>query len=114
MNAISRTYQEWWLIGTDGERKSRESVLSVPLDDNNICNPNSTLAQLAGAVKDTASLQRGKNPAPNEYPGYESKQSDSEATGMQSTSSLPLLPGPPGVVAPDRVLSMGQIELFDI
>ena len=33
---------------------------------------------------------------------------------MQSTLLLPLLPGPiwPGVVAPDRVLSMGQIELF--
>ena len=32
---------------------------------------------------------------------------------MQSTPSLPSLPGPlwPGVVAPDRVLSMGQIEL---
>ena len=29
---------------------------------------------------------------------------------------LPLLPSPlwPGVVAPDSVLSMGQIELFDI
>ena len=33
--------------------------------------------------------------------------------GMQSTSLLPLLPGPlwPRVVAPDWVLSMGQIEL---
>ena len=32
---------------------------------------------------------------------------------MPSTLSLPSLPGPlwPGVVAPDRVLSMGQIEL---
>ena len=32
---------------------------------------------------------------------------------MRSTPSLPLLPGPhkPGGVAPDRVLSMGQIEL---
>ena len=32
---------------------------------------------------------------------------------IQSTPSLPLLPGPlwPGVVAPDRILSMGQIEL---
>ena len=31
---------------------------------------------------------------------------------MQSTPSLPSLLGPlwPGVVAPDRVLSMGQIE----
>ena len=36
-----------------------------------------------------------------------------ELRGMQSTLSLPSLPGPfwPGVVAPDRVLSMGQIEL---
>ena len=35
---------------------------------------------------------------------------------MRSTCSLPLLPGPfwPGVVAPERVLSMGQKELFDI
>ena len=33
--------------------------------------------------------------------------------GMQSSPSLPLLPGLiwAGVVAPDRVLSMGQIEL---
>ena len=33
--------------------------------------------------------------------------------GMQSIPSLPSLPGSllPGVVAPDRVLSMGQIEL---
>ena len=36
-----------------------------------------------------------------------------ELWGMQSTSSLPSLPGPlcPEVVAPDRILSMGQIEL---
>ena len=36
--------------------------------------------------------------------------------GMRSTSSLRLLPGPlkPEVVAPDKVLSMDQIELFDI
>ena len=36
--------------------------------------------------------------------------------GMQSTPSLPLLQAPlwPGVVAPHRDLSMGQIELFDI
>ena len=35
-----------------------------------------------------------------------------ELWGMQSTPSLPLLPGPlwPGVVALDRFLSMGQIE----
>ena len=36
-----------------------------------------------------------------------------ELWGMRSNPSLPSLPGPlwHGVVAPDRVLSMGQIEL---
>ena len=50
------------------------------------------------------------------------KQSDSAAPemlelwGMRSTPSLPSLPGPlwSGVEAPDRILSIGQIELFDI
>ena len=66
----------------------------------------------------TAPLQRGKTP-PNECPGYDTKQSDGEVPavlelwGMRSTPSLPSLPGPlrPGVVAPDRALSMGHIEL---
>ena len=51
----------------------------------------------------------------NKCPGYDTKQSDGEVPamlelwGMQSTPSLPSLPGPlwPGVVAPDRALSMG-------
>ena len=39
-----------------------------------------------------------------------------ELWGIWSTPSLPLLPGPLwlGVVAPEMVLSMGQIELFKI
>ena len=39
-----------------------------------------------------------------------------EFGGMLSTSSFPWLPCAlwPKVVVPDRVLSMGQIELFDI
>ena len=53
------------------------------------------------------------------YPEYDTKQTDGEVTvmleiwGMRSMPSLPLLPGPlwARVVAPDRVLSMGQIEL---
>ena len=67
----------------------------------------------------TASLQRGKTP-PNECPAYDTKQSDGEASvmlelwGMQSTSSLPSLSGLlwPEVVALDRLLSMGRIELY--
>ena len=39
-----------------------------------------------------------------------------ELWGMWSTLSLSLLPGPLwlGVVAPDMILSMDKIELFDI
>ena len=64
-------------------------------------------------------LCRGVRPPSHECPGYDTKQSDGkvpvvlELWGMRSTPSLPLLPDPlwPGVVAPDRVLSMDQIEL---
>ena len=62
----------------------------------------------------------GKNPLTN-VPDM-TNQSDVEAPlvfelcGMWSTSLLPSLQGPfwPSVVANDRVLCMGQIELFDI
>ena len=58
-------------------------------------------------------------PTSNVCPGYDTKQSDSEVTGMlelwgmQSTLSLPSLLGPlwPGMVASDGEISMGQIEL---
>ena len=58
-------------------------------------------------------------PSPNKRPEYDTKQSDGETPvilelwGMGSTPSLPLLPDPlwPRMVALDRVLSMGQIEL---
>ena len=66
-------------------------------------------------------MQRGKT-LHNKCPVYDIKPSDSEAPvmlelwGMQSTSSMLSHPGPltPRVVVPNRVLSMGQIELFDI
>ena len=52
---------------------------------------------------------------PNECPRYDTKQSDGEVQAvlelwrMRSTPLLPSLPGLlwPGVVAPDRALSMG-------
>ena len=70
-------------------------------------------------AQSAASLLRDK-PPPNECPSYDTKQSDGEAPvilelwGMQSTPSLPSLPGPLWleVVAPGRVLPMGQIELY--
>ena len=56
-------------------------------------------------------------PPPNKCSGYDIYQSDSEVPawetwGMWCTPLLPLLPGPlwPGVIAPDKVLSMNQIE----
>ena len=52
----------------------------------------------------------------DECPRYDTKLFDDEVWGMRFRPSLPLLPGPlwPGMVAPDRVLSMSQKELFDI
>ena len=66
----------------------------------------------------TALLQRVKTPT-NESTRYDTNPSDSEAPvmlelwGMQSTPLLPLLPGPlwSRVVALERILSMGKIEL---
>ena len=62
------------------------------------------IAQSAGAVEYTDCTS-----------GYDTKKSDGEVPavlelwGMRSTLSLPLLPGQlwPGVVAPDKALSMG-------
>ena len=77
--------------------------------------------QLAGAVEyaDCISTE-GLDPTTNACYGYDIKQFDGKAPALElrrmwSTSSLPLLPGPllPGVVAPNWILSMGQIEMFD-
>ena len=64
-------------------------------------------------------LCRGVRPHPNEFPGYDTKNSNGEVPimlelwGMRSISLLPSLPDPiwPGVVEPDRVRSSGQTEL---
>ena len=65
-------------------------------------------------------LCRGVRPTShNEYPRYDTKQSDGEVPamlelwGMRSTPLLLSLPGSlwSGVVALDRALSMGYIEL---
>ena len=79
-----------------------------------------SFAQSAGVVEYNDCISAKRYTAnPNEYPGYDTKQSDGEVPvmlelwGMQSTPSLPSLLGPLllGVVAPDSVIFMGQIEL---
>ena len=70
----------------------------------------------------TVSLQRVKTTPYNQYPGYDTKQSNGEVPvmlelwGMRCTPSLLLLPGPlwPGVVAPDRVLSLSNRTVWDL
>ena len=79
------------------------------------------MTQSSGAAEYTDCISAEGYPT-NESPGYVIKQSDGEAPVMlelwriQSTRSLPSLPGPlwAEMVEPDRVLSMDQIELFDI
>ena len=63
---------------------------------------------------------RGVRSPLNECPEYNTNTSDGEALaleiyGIWSTPLWALLPGQllPKVVAPDRVLSTGQIEVFD-
>ena len=83
---------------------------------------NMIIAKSVGAVEYTDWISaEGKDahPTPNECSEYDTKQSDGEVPlmlefwEMWSTPSLPSLPGPlwPEVVAPDRVPSMGPIEL---
>ena len=80
------------------------------------------MAQSAEGVGYIDNLFAKSKISPNKCPGYDIKQSDGEAPVMLelwvmwSTSLLLSLPGPIWftVVALDRVLPIGQIELFDI
>ena len=90
--------------------------MNVKLNDNSSTSKN----LLTGAEEYTDSISA--EPASNESLGYGIKQSYGEAPvmldlwGMRSTPSSPSLPGSRllGVVASDRVLSMDQIELFNV
>ena len=111
MNSNIHEMETLWL-------SSIETVLSTVVSKKNYAN------SLLGHEKQNtpaAFLQLGKTP-PMSVPLYDTEQSDDEAPvmlelwGMQSTPSLLLHPGllQLGVVAPDKVLSMGWIEVFDI
>ena len=77
------------------------------------------MAQSAWTVEYIDCFSAERQDSRNECPGYDIKQSDGEVPvmlelcGMQSTHSLPTVPDLflPWVVAPDRILSVGQIEL---
>ena len=77
-----------------------------------------SFVQSAGTVEYTDCISAEGQDTSNEFPVYDTKQSDGEVPvmlklwGMPNTPSLPLLPGPLWleVVAPDRVLSISQIE----
>ena len=80
------------------------------------------MAQSAEPVEYTNCITAEGYDFVDECPGYDTKPSDGETPvmldlwRMLSIPSLPSLPDPLwfGVVAHDRVLSIGQIELFDI
>ena len=74
-------------------------------------------AKLIEAVEYTNCISTDGLGCPNKCPGYDIKQSDSNAPAlkiwrMRSTPSLLFLSGPlrSEVVASDRVISMGQIQ----
>ena len=77
------------------------------------------LVQLAGVAEYTDCFSAEGEAPPNECLGYDTKQSNGvaplrlELRGMRSNHSLTSFLGPlwPGVVAPDRVLSISQIEI---
>ena len=74
---------------------------------------------MAGAVEYTDCIPAERYDHPNKCPGYDTKSSDGEVLimlelwGMHSTPLLSSLPDPlwHKVVAPNRFLSMGQIEI---
>ena len=130
--------QRRWMIGRFGERGSGISVLAAwHHDDDDIYIYNwecvcecvcvcvcilihiFILSSRLGCRTHWLLLCRGVRPSLNECPRHDTKQSDGEDPvmlelwGMRSTPSLPSVPGLLWlwVVALDRVLSMGQIEL---
>ena len=74
------------------------------------------MTQLAGTSEYTDCISAEGQDFRNECPGYETKQSNGGVPVMPELWGMPSLPGPlcSRVVTPVRVLSMGQIGLFDI
>ena len=105
---------KWFFIITWNSIGGVLSVMVI-IAGNRIGNQSSNSAVFWGYRIHWLHLFRRVRPLPNECPGYDIKQSDSETPvmlefwGMGSTTSLSSLPGALRVVAPDRVLSMGLL-----
>ena len=106
----------WWWISSFGDLQNVEYTTSASFPDSfwpGVC-PVGWVCRIHWLL-----LCRGVNPTRQWVFWYDTKQSYGEVPiilelwGMQSIPSLPLLPGPlwPRVVAPFRILSMGQIDL---
>ena len=108
-------WYEWTLV----QDLNSGHLFNFPGNDDSYANaPLQRLAQSAGegAAKYTDYISENSC---YDCPGYNTKQSDSEAPVILELWSIPSLPplrGPlePGELAPHWVLSMGDIELFDI
>ena len=78
-----------------------------------LCNTNNLYknASWAGAIEYTDCITAEEQDSLNGCRGYGTKQSDVDVP-VTNNPSLPLLPSPfwPGVLAPDMVLSVDQIE----
>ena len=106
-------YKRWPKIKLNDPRENTMNIFGLLYQTQNKHHP----LELRNTA--TASLQ-SSNISNNECPRYDTKQSDGvvsvvlKVLRMQHTPSVPSLPGPlwPGVVAPDRVLSMDLIELY--
>ena len=100
-----------------------ENVITFIFKDCNLTNSREE-AQFPGSVEytDFVSAEWVRPLSPNECPRYDIKQSDDEAPALEFGGNVGVslhchfLPDllTSGVVAPDRVLSIDQIELFDI
>ena len=98
------------------EIEPSESYYSLSSWNNVHCQA-SRICDLVDGKKIRLLLCRRVRPPLNECPYYETKQSDGKVSvmlelwGMRSILSLPSLPNPlwPGVVASERVLSIGQM-----
>ena len=108
-----KTSREQWTIERGGERVSWSSVLAAWHDDDDEICPFGWCCRIH-----RLHLCREVR-LPQRVSGYNTKQSDGKDSfrlkflGIWNTLSLPSLPGQlwPGVVASNRVLSIGRIEL---